>query len=481
MNNVQVSFSSSQHREKMLKHEVAKLQDKNEESKNELSTLKSNMDNALEQSSKSLESVREIMNTKAKKELEDLQRNMNQLLDDEQKAKRRLDVMYKEQISRLNQQYNKEILTLKENTNCNHAKYSEGKDLEIQHLRKEYEEKLSSIECAANGENEKLMTRGKEMLKDVKEEKDEQIRGLSDDIDFLENKIQREEQDKKRLGTQFQTKIVEYKKKLQVASSRINTLSADNNDYEDRVKILERERFKLNNENDRYRRQIGGRSDSAIQSQLDLLQTEFQNIVDENRELRRKMHGQGCPSLSSISEEGQTRPYTRNRANQSTLLQLRAEYEESIESLNDEKRELIMKNSAAITDVQKAEKRAWETDQENAKLKQSLTSLKLSNERMETHLKEGGGNVADHNSSFHDMSVSDDFPIPKPPPSFEDELPSEIRSSQKNNRSRNISVLESNQAYTNTALDSRSSNYGLTSPDVQKTTLHTPYRNRPVR
>ena len=481
MNNVQVSFSSSQHREKMLKHEVAKLQDKNEESKNELSTLKSNMDNALEQSSKSLESVREIMNTKAKKELEDLQRNMNQLLDDEQKAKRRLDVMYKEQISRLNQQYNKEILTLKENTNCNHAKYSEGKDLEIQYLRKEYEEKLSSIECAANGENEKLMTRGKEMLKDVKEEKDEQIRGLSDDIDFLENKIQREEQDKKRLGTQFQTKIVEYKKKLQVASSRINTLSADNNDYEDRVKILERERFKLNNENDRYRRQIGGRSDSAIQSQLDLLQTEFQNIVDENRELRRKMHGQGCPSLSSISEEGQTRPYTRNRANQSTLLQLRAEYEESIESLNDEKRELIMKNSAAITDVQKAEKRAWETDQENAKLKQSLTSLKLSNERMETHLKEGGGNVADHNSSFHDMSVSDDFPIPKPPPSFEDELPSEIRSSQKNNRSRNISVLESNQAYTNTALDSRSSNYGLTSPDVQKTTLHTPYRNRPER
>jgi len=415
---------------------------------------------------------------------------MNQLLEDERKAKRQQDIMYKEQISKLNQQYNKELLRLKENSNSDLKKYTEENSVEIQRLKKEYEEKISFMERAANEEKEKLMTTGKGMMKEIKEKKKREIQDLNDDVEFLEKKIQKEEQEKQRLGAQFQTKMVEYKKKLQVASGRINTLSADNNDYEDRIKLLERERFKLKEENDRYRRQIGGRSDSAIQNQLDLLQNEFQNAVDENRELRRKVQGQDYRSLPSIGEESHTRRYTRNQANQSTLLQLRAEYEETIESLKDEKRELIMKNSAAITDVQKAEKRAWEIDRENAKLKQNLTSLKLSKERMENLLKEGGGSVTeliDQNSSNHDMSVSDDIVIPKPPSPVENSSSSKTPSSQKNDVSRNISVLESNQVYTNNNDIDKRSNYSLTSPDhdvkcfVQKTTFHTPYRTRSLR
>lgn len=42
-----------------------------------------------------------------------------------------------------------------------------------------------------------------------------------------------------------------------------------------------------------------------------------------------------------------------------------------------------MKNSAAATDVQKAEKRAWESEQENSTLKQQITSLQLQLERVE--------------------------------------------------------------------------------------------------
>ena len=69
--------------------------------------------------------------------------------------------------------------------------------------------------------------------------------------------------------------------------------------------------------------------------------------------------------------------------NGATLTQLRREYEETIEALNDEKRELIMRNSAAITDVQKAEQRAWEREQEVSKLKAKITSLNLQIQRDE--------------------------------------------------------------------------------------------------
>jgi len=490
LNGMQVSFSSSQHREKMSKHEVAKLQDKNRVFENELSNLKSNMDDALKQSSKSLESVREIMNAKAQKELAELQRNMNQLLEDERKARRQHDIMYKEQIRRLNQQYNKELLRLKEDSNSDLEKYAEEKDSEIQRLKKEHEENISSMERTANEEKKKLMITGKEMMKDIKEKKEKEIQDMDDDVDYLEKKIQKEEQEKQLLGQQFHVKINEYKKKLEVVSDRNHTLSADNNDYEDRVKIMEREKFKLKEENDRYRRQlIGGRSgsDSALQN----LQIEFQNAVDENRELRRKIQGQDLRSLPSIGEESHSRPYTRNRADQSTMHQVRADYEEAIESLNDEKRELIMKNSAAVTDVQKAERRAWEIDEENTKLKQDLTSLKLSKERMENLLVQGeGGSIADHNSSIHDMSVSDDIFIPKPPPQFENNTSIGLPSyeSQKINSSRDSSILETNnQIYTNKNVMDRRSNDDLTSQDhdikrfIQKRALHTPYRTRSTK
>lgn len=274
-------------------------------------------------------------------------------------------------------------------------------------------------------------------------------------------------------------------------------MSADNDDFEDRVKYLEREKLKLREENDRYRRQLGGRSgsDSALQSQLETLQNEFKNAIEENRELKRKMQDQGgFHSLSSIGEESRSR-YTRNGTNQSTLLQLRAEFEETIDSLNDEKRELIMKNSAAITDVQKAEKRAWLVEKDNSILKQDLTSLKLSNQRLKNTLSNIQENSSTGVSSFNrKISASEESIIPKPPTPevglhYDDVssvgMGSGSYDSQNSRKSRDNGILGTNHGYTNRSVNHM--NYGLTSPDqdtkrfVQSTTLHTPYQNGPMR
>mmetsp|Transcript_13449 Transcript_13449/g.21674 ORF Transcript_13449/g.21674 Transcript_13449/m.21674 type:complete len:358 (-) Transcript_13449:377-1450(-) len=307
------------------------------------------------------------------------------------------------------------------------------------------------MEKKAHEERTKLMEKGKGMINELKEKMGKEIQELTDDVNFLEDKLVKEEEDKKRLGIQFQTKIVEYKKKLQAATGRINSLSSDNDEFEEKVTLLEREISKLREENDRYRRQLGGRSgsDSVLKNQIETLQKEFKSAVDENRELKRKLQSQGQSTLDSIGEDGNSGLYGRTRANQSTLVQLRAEYEETIESLNSEKRELIMKNSAAITDVQKAEKRAWLMEQENSELKQNLTSLKLSNERLENLLssvqEDTEERTGHHTSMYSNMStISDLSPVPRPPSAEE-----ASHCSEEGDRYTAKQILSTNQDYSN--------------------------------
>lgn len=419
LNALQISLSASQHREKMLKHEVAKLKDEQQETERDVFEAKERMDRMVQESAKSFESTREKLTEKAQKDLVEVQQNMNRLLEDERKAKRQQEEFFDDKISKLCEKHEREIARLKQDGKDDVEKFKKEYDLEIHRMKGAYEEKMLLAERLANDEKSKLMTKGKGMLAELNEKMSKDIENLTDDVAFLEEKIMKDEEEKKNLGIQFQTKLGEYKKKLQLATSRINTLSSDNSDFEERVQHLERERSKLREENDRYRRQLGGRSgsDSVLESQLETLQVEFKSALEENHELKRKLKGQGQSILPPIGEDNSTRGYLRNGPNQSTLTQLRTEYEETIDSLNSEKRELVMKNSAAITDVQKAEKRAWLVEQENTKLKQELTSLKLSNERLEntlSNLREEAEHACNVSSSSN-VSMSEMYPIPLPP------------------------------------------------------------------
>lgn len=69
----------------------------------------------------------------------------------------------------------------------------------------------------------------------------------------------------------------------------------------------------------------------------------------------------------------------------STITQLRDEYEDMIRLLNDEKRELVMKNSATISDLQRIEQRSWQLEEEIFRLKEELTSAHLKIQRSMNH------------------------------------------------------------------------------------------------
>ena len=64
---------------------------------------------------------------------------------------------------------------------------------------------------------------------------------------------------------------------------------------------------------------------------------------------REKLLAKGKGMLKDFSESD-GKPYSRGGVSGSTLSALREEYEEQLQAMNDEKRELMMKNSAAITD-----------------------------------------------------------------------------------------------------------------------------------
>ena len=424
VNETQSSLGASQHREKMLKHEVSKLQDEKSDLQTELETAKRKTEEAIQESTKSMENSCDALNAKAQKEYEELQFNMNQLLEDERKAKRRDDENHKDQIQQIRVKYDAELKIQKNKAEDEVKTMAEQSKSQIEKLKREFDEKMQSFKSKAALEKDQMILKGKGMLTTIRIKAKEELDEVKSDYALLQEKFDTERKEKEYIAQKYQEKVSEYKKKLQLTTSRINILSENGGELEEKVTTLEREKMKLLEENDRYRRQMGGRfgSDSKLQNQLEKVQKEFRAAIDEIQLLRkqRNQHPRTAVSesvLPPIDEDGKNadQSYSRDAVNQSTLVQLRTEYEETIEALNDEKRELVMKNSAAITDVQKAEKRAWESEQQNSDLQQELTSLKLKVERFQHKRPDGqedsinatsfqssrevGGQLPSHNTS----------------------------------------------------------------------------------
>jgi chromosome segregation ATPase len=346
LNEIQSSLGASQHCKKMLKHEVAKLQDKQQDLERGLEDERRNTSEAMKESVQSLDATREVLNAKAQKELEEVQHNMNQLLEDERRAKRNADEAYKKKLHQMREELEEQTAEIKKKASIDLQESKKAADDRNERLRKEYEEKISNIKTSSEQENDQLLSKGKGMLKDAQAKVKEELDELRDVFAALEEQLSDERKEKDNIAHQYKTKVAEYKKKLQFTTSRINSLSTDSDELEEKFKVLEREKFKLQEENERYRRQLGGRfgSDSKVQNQLEKVQKEFKNAIEEIQELRQQQHNKSGGGLASIHEDAKEadHSYSRDAVNQLTLVQLRTEYEETIEALNDHKRQLIL-------------------------------------------------------------------------------------------------------------------------------------------
>lgn len=309
---------------------------------------------------------------------------------------------YREQLDQASKNYadledrmNGELSSLKQLSEDALGKTAQEHENLLADLHRKHQKEMDDLAQATSEEREQLMTKGKVMLKQTKEKSKAEISRLEGELLDTKQGLDELRKEYECYQQRSREKVSSYKQKLNFAASRVNELGQEVDSKDDTIQTVEREKFKLQEENERFRRQLGGRfgADGKVQNQLEMLQKEFNAVLDENRELKKDVSKMSNPltastmSLSSIPEssssDGTRTSYTRGGVSGSTLSQLRKEYEETIEALNDEKRELVMKNSAAITDVQKAEQRAWELEKKVGEMKEELTSVKLALQRAE--------------------------------------------------------------------------------------------------
>ena len=388
----QRELDKTQRQANSLSEKVSKLTDNKSELQHELEAERASKQEMIEEAHKSLEATRDVLQAKATKELEELQKNMNRLLDDERKAARQKHEEDKTKLHEKEQKWEKEYEELQERLTSS-LKYSRQEAQErVDLLKKEHEEELASLNMQVEEAHNNLIRKGKAMLADATDKYKEEMGALLKQKKDLEQKLEVAVKQSEEVEKLLRSKISSQKNKLEFSASQINNLTSENDEQQERIYQLERELSKLQEENDDCRQQLQGRygADGKIQSQLEKLQKEYNGLLEENRSLKKKSSRYGGGGAlgaileNSLGEGGvHTGSYGRGGMNREALSELRHEYDAIIENLNDEKRELVMKNSAAATDVKKAEQRAWEAEKEIAKLKDNIVSLQLALQRME--------------------------------------------------------------------------------------------------
>ena len=379
-------------REASLKDTVADLESTNQELEDKIHEGIRSMQEAVLAAENELNETKHILEEKARTELDQVKESLNAVQENERAVFQQEIEAASKKYTQLEETAAKDIAQLEEQYKNDLQQATDQGRQEQDALREQYEQQIANVEKTAADEREKLIEKGKGMLRESKARAKEKLTNTEEQLQAAEDELVNLRQIAEAFEMKAKKQIRDYKKKLSVASSRVDELSTANESLDDQIRDLERTRFKLQEENERFRRQLGGRfgADGKVQNQLETLLKEFDVVMEENRGLKKEIEKIGKPQLdglSSISEasefEVKQSSYTRGGVSGSTLSQIRQEYDEEIEALMDEKRELVMKQTAAMTDVQKAEQRAWESDKQVQNLKEELTSLRLKLQRIQ--------------------------------------------------------------------------------------------------
>jgi len=408
------SLVAALEREAVLKDSVANLETTNRELQDKIEEGIRSTEAALFAAETELHETRCELEEKAILELEKVKETMNAVLDAERATLEQKLAEASEEYSQLEEKAAADLAQLEEKYKQDLQRAMDESQQAQEQLREKYEHQIVAAEKTAVEEREKLIKKGKGMLKESKDRAKEELADVEDQLQEVEAELSNLRQRFEAYETQAKKQIREYKKRMRDATTRINGLAQSNDILEDSIRDLERERLKLQEENERFRRELGGRfgADGKVMNQLELLSAEFDVVLEENRGLKKEIekmrdpHSGGLSSISELAEtEGNHSSYTRGGVSGSTLTQFRKEYEDEIAALKDTAREHVMKTSAAITEVQKAEHRAYESDKQVQTLREEIISLKLKLQRLQ-QTSEGSGEYHDAICEQFDQSFT---------------------------------------------------------------------------
>mmetsp|Transcript_10412 Transcript_10412/g.22051 ORF Transcript_10412/g.22051 Transcript_10412/m.22051 type:complete len:566 (+) Transcript_10412:1949-3646(+) len=286
------------------------------------------------------------------------------------------------QLTTLREQTSKTLRSAKELEQKRTAELEQRKRAEIEKLQKEKTDEIEALITKGKGMVREARRATKNLKKQITEEYEVQIRSLEENLETV--KAIQEDYEKKATA-----KISKRDQHIKLLESKHRESTRANNELEDKAKKAERNSKELVGENDRLRRQLGSRfgAGGATQTQLEELASVCKSLREENRRLKASAPDRLLLTRDVHVPESSPRNNDSNQEissfSKSALTQFREEYEDRIETLEDEKRDLVMKSSAATTETQKAEQRSWELEEELSKVKSELTATKLALQRTE--------------------------------------------------------------------------------------------------
>ena len=377
----QRDFMAALKREQQLEGRISNIEESNRELKNNLQDERVAAQKAKLNATRTLNTVKKELLDNAKREKEQLQLEWKLKLDElkavsedrfnllETKSRSKEDAL-NETVAQLHKQSIESLQRVK-------TEFSD----QMESLQKDYESKLEEMKSKNEDERTKLITHGKQLIQKKDDEATEKIRSSEQKATDSKNRYDELCDAQKEYEKKVNAKIQAYRQKLALAEAT----AKECDELQIQARKLERDKSTLQSENDRFRRQLGGRFGSDT-GQYEELQINYNDLLAENRILKQRaaIHSpSGSDIANSFNFASSSQPYSVGTSiSASSLSQLRAEYEEKIEEINDDKRELVMKNSSLVTEEKKAQKRAWALEIEVRKLENSNTSLKLQVERV---------------------------------------------------------------------------------------------------
>lgn len=382
----------SEAREAKLVEEVEDWSMKYKELSNEMKEERIIRHKAMIDAERDWQNQKKNLIDKGRQDLHDLEQRLIQKIEAERKQHKEKMDRADAQRTEIENNLNEQLTLLREQSSKTLRSTKELAEKRVEELEQSKQAEIEKLQQDHADERERMMTKGKNMIreerqktkelkKQITEEYEVKIESLEDELEKV--KIIQGEYEKKAMA-----KISKRDQQIKLLDARNRESARANGELEDKVKKAERKTKEVATDNERLRRQLGSRfgPGGASQTQFEELNSVCKSLQEENRRLKdmnpdRLLLANDVPEPSSSqSNEGKQ---TISSFSKDALAQFREEYEEKIEALEDEKRLLVMKSSAAVTETQKAEQRSWELEEELTKVRSELTTAKLALQRNE--------------------------------------------------------------------------------------------------
>ncbi|KAK1747431.1 hypothetical protein QTG54_001394 [Skeletonema marinoi] len=390
LEDTQQLLSESIAREKKLQGEVNDWSKKHEELGQEMKEEKLRAHQAALDTEKKYQHEKSTIIEQALSELNALEEKLTATIETERlQHKEKMDQAEAQRVEE-ETRLSSELVALQEQSSATLRTTKEQAQQRIEELEQSKQAEIERLTKAKEDEIEMLTNKGKAMIRESRAKAKALQKKISEEYEVEIDSLKQEREMMISIQEEYEkgasAKIAKRDQQIKLFDAKLQESTRANEELEESMKKTERSKRELMTDNDRLRRQLGSRfgPGSESEKQLEELMSVCNSLREENRRL--KDNNPDCfSSMSSMPEASDVNDSSQNHhtsgISKNAFIQFREEFEERIKALETEKCSLIMRNSAATAETQKAEQRSWELEEEITKIRSELTTAKLALQR----------------------------------------------------------------------------------------------------